>query len=334
MSCLTGLSKLERCCMSGKQLYIGVDLGGTNIAAGVVDEKHKVIARDKKKTKADKGEEQVVERIAKCVREAVSNAELKLADIGGVGIGAPGAVDIKSGVVMNAVNLRWTDYPLAKALRDELDGVPVTLDNDVNVGAWGEYVAGAARDHQDMFGIFVGTGIGGGVVLNGDLYHGHFNTAGEIGHTVLHADAPLGNRTLENRASRTAVGSSLKALILANQDSALSEITDGNLDAIRSGALSKAVEQKDELTLKVLGVSAHYVGVAIANTITLLSLPCAVVGGGLVEALGDVYVDLVRQSFNDHVFPPILKKCAIVASTLGDDAGVVGAADLARTRLG
>lgn len=319
--------------MSKDALFVGVDLGGTNVTAGVVDASHQVVAREKKKTKAERGEEQVVQRIAKCVRAAIDAAGCKLDEIGGVCIGAPGAIDQNKGEVINAVNLRWNDYPLAQILSDELKR-PVTLDNDVNVGTWGEHVAGAGKEFNDMLGIFVGTGIGGGLVLGGKLYHGFHHTAGEIGHTVLNADAPLGYRTLEKRASRTAVANTLKALVLANYESALPELTDGDLDTIRSGVLRDAVGAGDALTIEVLRQSAYYVGVAIANTLTLLSLPCAVVGGGLTEAVGEPYLEWVTDAFRKHVFPKTLQSCTIAASTLGDDAGVVGAAALARERLG
>ena len=318
---------------SDNRLFIGVDLGGTNVAAGACDAKNKVVVRDKKKTKADEGTKSVIERICKLVRDVAEQAGKKLEEIGGVGIGAPGAVDMNKGVVINAVNLRWTNFPLAEALKDELK-IPVTVDNDVNVGAWGEHVAGAAKDYKDLLGVFVGTGIGGGLVINGELYHGHFFTAGEIGHTILFGDSPLGMRTLENRASRTAMANTLKQLILSNHESEITKLTDGNLDAIRSGVLSKALKAEDPLAMKIIKLSARYVGIAIANTLTLLSLPCAVVGGGAMEALGDSYLKWVRESFEEHVFPAKLKSAKILASKLGDDAGVVGAAHLARIRLG
>jgi len=314
------------------KLFVGVDLGGTNISAGACDVKNKLIAREKKKTKAEEGGPAVIDRIVKTIQEALAIGGLKLGDIGGVGIGAPGAVDINKGTVINAVNLRWKDFPLAAALKEKLK-VPVTLDNDVNVGTWGEHVAGAAKDFDDLLGIFVGTGIGGGLILGGKLFHGHYFTAGEIGHTILFSDAPRGLRTLENRASRTAVVNQLKQLILSNHASEVPKLVDGNLDEIRSSVLAKAIKDGDELTIEVVKQSARYVGIAIANTITMLSLPCAVVGGGAMEALGDPYLKWIRQSFEEHVFPEKLRSAKILQSSLGDDAGVVGAAHLARLRL-
>ncbi|MFP4145011.1 MAG: ROK family protein [Phycisphaeraceae bacterium] len=313
----------------GKSLYVGIDLGGTNIQAGVMGPDQSVLARHKTKTKADKGTEAVLDRIAKAVTDLLDEADLSASDVGGLGIGAPGAIDVASGVVLNAVNLRWRDVELAKELGRRLD-LPVTVDNDVNVGTWGEQQLGAGRDFDDVMGVFVGTGIGAGIVLDGRLYHGHFRTAGEIGHTVLSADAPLGRRTLEDLASRTAIVRQLTQLIRSNHPSCLPELVEGDLRKIRSRVLAEAVRQKDALTLEVIEQAAKYVGTAIANAVTLLSLPCVVLGGGLTEALGRTWVDLVRTAFSEHVFPWELRECTIVPSELEDDAGVLGAALLAR----
>lgn len=315
-----------------KRPYVGVDLGGTNIQAGVVDHNHKVLGTKKVKTGADDGAEAVVDRLARTIEKAIDKANLKKSDVGGVCVGAPGTVDIKKGVVVNATNLRWNDFPLVEALTKQVD-LPVTLDNDVNVGTWGEYRVGAAKEFKDVLGIFVGTGIGGGLVLNGELYHGHYFTAGEIGHTVLMPDGPIGRRSLENLASRTNAVNLLINLIRANNPSEVTDITGGDLTDIRSKVLAEAVQRKDALTLQVMRDAAHYVGTSIANTVTLLSLPCVVIGGGLTEAMGEPWMKWVRESFEKLVFPPELRRCKVVAASLGDDAGLVGAALLARDRL-
>lgn len=318
---------------SNAKHVIGVDLGGTNIQVGVVNEKNQIVARSKSKTHAEKGSDSVIERIVKTVQDAIDESKLKPAQIAGLGIGAPGTVNVKKGIVQTAVNLRWNNFPLCKHLTKHLK-MPVTLDNDVNVGTWGEFVAGAAKTRQgDLLGIFVGTGIGGGLVLNGQLYAGDFGTAGEIGHVVLHANGTLGRRTLENAASRTNIVRLITDLIRANHPSSIGKATDDDLDNIRSKALAEALSKKDPLTTEVVKQAATYVGIAIANTVTLLSLSNVVVGGGMVEAAGNTFVDWVRESFEANVFPPDLKKCNIMASKLGDDAGVIGAADLARQRL-
>lgn len=317
--------------MAKQEYFIGIDLGGTNIQCGVLNGKNKIVARDDTKTKAEQGHEAVIGRVAKLVTKVVDQASLKMQEVACIGIGAPGTID-KKGVVLTAVNLRWNDVALAKKLSDEL-AIPVVVDNDVNVGAWGEYQAGAGKGHGNQFAIFIGTGIGGGLILDGQLYHGPGLTAGEIGHTVVDADAPLGRRTLENLASRTSMVNQLVQLMNANHPSVLTEITEGDYSKIRSKVLAQAWHQKDALTRQILGAAAKYIGIAIANTVTLLSVQTIVVGGGVVEALGEPWVDEIRQAFRTHVFPVELQDSRILASTLGDDAGIVGAALLARARL-
>ncbi len=312
--------------------YVGIDLGGTNIQAGVLDAKGKLLKTNKTKTKAESGSDSVVKRIADLTRDLLADAGVELKQIGGLGIGAPGAVNHKTGLVINAVNLRWNNYPLADALKKEL-GVPVVVDNDVNVGAWGEYKAGAGKGHDDMMAVFVGTGIGGGFVLNGELYHGSLLTAGEIGHTVIRGDAPLGQRTLENLGSRANIVNQLQQLIQSNHKSVISDMTDGDMSKVKSRILADAFSQGDPLTRQVIGQAGHYLGVTVANVVTLLSLPCVVVGGGLTEALQDNWIALIREVYEKYVFPQELSACKIVASELGDDAGIMGAALLAKQRL-
>lgn len=311
---------------------VGVDLGGTNIQAGVISADHEVVGRAKNKTRANEGSQVVIDRLAETIDEAIKESGVHRDRIGGVCVGAPGVVDVDKGMVRTAVNLRWNHFPLATKLQGKVK-LSVTLDNDVNVGTWGEYVAGAARGQSELLGVFIGTGIGGGLILRGELYNGHFGTAGEIGHVILHADGTLGRRTLENCASRTSIVRLLEDLIRSNHASSLAKPGDVSLGKVRSKAIAQALHDKDPLTTEVVKQAAAYTGIAIANTVTLLGLPCVVVGGGLVEAAGKPYVDWVRETFKAHAFPEALRKCEIVASKLGDDAGVIGAADLARRRL-
>lgn len=319
---------------SDNRVYIGVDLGGTNIQTGVLDKNGAVLGRDKTKTKAEVGAAGVIDRIVKCVGKAMSEAGVEINQVAGLGIGAPGTINFDKGIVEYAINLGWRNVRLADELSNLLSGVPVFLENDVNVGTWGEYTAGAARGYSDVFGIFVGTGIGGGLVLGGKLYHGHFGSAGEIGYTTMLPSSPPGRRTLENVASRTTVANLLAELVRAHHPSVIRDLVGDDLTEIRSKVLAQALEKGDPLTIQILRSAADYVGIAIANTVTLLSLPCVVLGGGLNEALGKTFVKWVRESFDDHVYPPYLKKCEIVVSKLGDDAGIVGAGMLAKDHVG
>jgi len=315
-------------------LYFGIDLGGTNIQAAIYDvEKKEIVIRDGTKTKAKDGADAVLGRIEKVCKKLLDKADLKAGDISGLGIGAPGAIDFDLGQVLDAPNLGWVDFPLRDKLSEKFP-FPVTIDNDVNVGAWGEYKAGAGRGFDEQMSIFVGTGVGAGLVINGALYSGMLHTAGEIGHTVVGGRGTLGHRTVEDLASRSSMVRRLRHMIEYNHPSIVPELVDGDLSKIRSKVMAQAQEAGDPLTLEIIADAARYVGMAIANTVTLLSLPCVVVGGGATEALGKPWMKQIRTSFEQHVFPDKLKGIKIVASELEDNSGPVGAALLAADRLG
>jgi glucokinase len=317
---------------SDKKPVAGVDLGGTNMQIAIVDRDDKILARAKRKTKPDEGRDAVVQRIADAVEEAATGAKLKMSDLAAIGIGAPGAVDPKDGVVLEAVNLRWNDVNLADLLKKRT-GLTTFVDNDVNVAVYGENQLGAGEKSSDLLGVWIGTGIGGGLILNGALYYGTFLTAGEIGHTVLFPGNPPGSRSLENNCSRTAIADRLARLIRANRKSAITSLVDGDLTQIKSGVIAKAYEKEDPLTMEVIDNAADMIGIAIANCVTLLSLGRVVLGGGLTEAIGAPLVERVRKAARQYVFPEKARNVKIVGTKLLDDAGAVGAALIAFDRM-
>ena len=315
-----------------QEFFLGVDLGGTNMSVGLIDHTNEVLGRRKKRTRAFEGGDRVLERIVKMSRAVVAKQGFEMKDVRGLGIGGPGAIDIEKGVVLNAPNLGWNQFNVKTALSEPL-GIPVTVDNDVNVAVYGEKVVGAAVAYDDVLGIWTGTGVGGALVLNGKLYYGAFLTAGEIGHTLLHPGAAWGRRTLENCASRTNIVRLIIELIKANNPSKITEMVEGDYDRVRSKVIAKAVAAKDEVACRVVRDAAHFAGIAAANMVTVLSLPCVVLGGGLATELGDTWADWVRESFHQYVFPAKLQSIEIVPTKLGDDAGIVGAAIIARERM-
>jgi glucokinase len=253
-----------------------------------------------------------------------------------VGIGAPGAIDPTRGVVLEAVNLRWDDVPLADLLTRRLK-VKTYLDNDVNAAVYGENRLGAGKNAKNLLGVWLGTGIGGGLILNGELYYGHFWTAGEIGHTILFPNMPRGVRSLEQHCSRTAIVDRLARLIRANHKSKVTGEVGDDYDKIKSRTLARhyrEAEREDKLVVEVVDAAADLLGQAIGNVVTLLSLPRVVLGGGLTEALGPVFVERVEQVVREVAFPDACKKVAVVESTLEDAAGVLGAAMIAMDRAG
>jgi glucokinase len=320
------------------QVVVGVDLGGTNMQIGVVDGEGKIIGRCKRKTKAHEGRDTVIKRLVEGVWRAMDDAKTTRERLFGVGVGAPSAVDFDRGVVIKAGNLGWEDLALRDILMRELGaretGVRVALDNDVNVAAWGEAQLGAARGRTNMLAVWVGTGVGAGLVLDGRLWRGPRHTAGEIGHVVLFPGGQPGFMTVEDICSRTGIVNAIRRLLPMHPESVLHRLLAEKADetgSIGSSTIARAYEKDDELARKVVDKSAEFLGVAIANIVTMLSIDCVVLGGGVTEALGEPFVARVRRSFDRTVFPSVLRKTDIVASSLNDDAGVLGAAMLVCT---
>ncbi|MFN0010955.1 MAG: ROK family protein [Phycisphaerales bacterium] len=310
---------------------IGIDLGGTNMQIGAVTADFKIAGRSKKKTRATEGLAKVIERICDGVQEACGEAGIKVKDCGALGIGAPGAIEPHNGVVLMAPNLRWTDVPLAAILRKKL-GIPVVVDNDVNVAVLGEHRLGAGKGVSDMMGLWLGTGVGGGFIFNGQLYYGANFTAGEVGHTMLFPHNPPGSRKVEDNCSRTAVVDRILRLI-RNNKSIIPELADNNLAEVRAKTVSMAYARKDKVTVDVINNVAELLGIVCATYVTALSLPMVVLGGGLAEAMGEALAKPVREHTRRLVFPESLRNVQIVCTRLEADAGLLGAAIMAHELL-
>jgi glucokinase len=320
---------------SNKTDYIvGVDLGGTKVLAGVFKNSLECIGTSKVSTKAQRGVDKVIERIARCVQDAIDEADLSMKQIGGIGIGAPGAVDFGSGTVIFAPNLEgWKDVPLKKELEKQL-GVPVFVENDANISVLGVHVAELKAKPKHVVGIFVGTGIGGGLILNGELFSGANHTAGEIGHMVVDVNGPkcgCGNKgCFEALASRTAIFQQIKAGVKDGQKTLLTEMLGDDLSDLRSGDLRKAIRRGDKFVDRVVESAAEYIGIATANLVNILGPEVVVLGGGVIEALADEMMSVIVETANDYAMPGTMKDVDIIASKLGDNAGITGAAVLAR----
>jgi len=314
-----------------------VDLGGTKILAGVFTSSLECTATAKLSTKSQRGVDEVIDRIARCAQDAVDEADLSMKQVAGIGIGAPGAVNFSDGTVIFAPNLEgWRDVPLKKALEKKLD-VPVFVENDCNISALGVHVAELKGKPRSMIGIFVGTGIGGGIIINGELYSGFCHTAGEIGHMVLDISGPkcgCGNKgCFEALASRTAIFQQIKNGIKDGQKTMLTEMLGEDLDDLRSGDLRKAIRRGDKFVDRVIEEAAEYIGIATANLANILNPEVIVLGGGVLEALADEMMSVIVETAKDYAMPGVLKGVEIVASKLGDNAGITGGAVLARREV-
>lgn len=324
---------------------IGIDVGGTKVLAGVVDADWQILGLAKKATKGEAGVEAVVERIAKVARDAAKEAGLALTDLAGICSAAPGALNPEEGMVRHAPNLPgWEDIPFAKLLSDALSGVPVFIENDGNLGTLGEHALGAAAGYRDVVGYWVGTGLGGGLILDGKLWQGAHKTAAEIGHTTVLADGPVcgcGRRgCLESVASRTALERDIWAGIRAGRASIVQEILEregrGRLTSGRltSGVLAEAYGQGDPLVCEVIGRMQYYLGLSVASAINFIDPEVVVVGGGVAEAMGEAYLEPIRRvAYQYTMNKRDARSIQIVGTKLGDSAVLLGAAVHARQRL-
>ena len=310
-------------------LTIGVDVGGTKIAAGVVDEEGNLVATVRRLTPQTDAAG-VVHTISDAVAELRGQHE-----VFAVGIGAAGFIDSARANVLFAPNLAWHDVPLRREV-ERLVQLPTVVENDANAAAWGEFRFGTGVDVDDMLLITLGTGVGGGLVTEGSLYRGGFGVAAEIGHLRIVPDGHLcgcGNRgCLEQYASGTALVREAKEMALANSPAAgaIVELAGGNPDEITGPLLTEAAIAGDGLAVKLLGRVGRWLGKGIASLAAVLDPSMVVLGGG-VSGAGSLLLDpalaAFRQSLTGRRYRPEL---TLALATLGNTAGLIGAADLAR----
>jgi glucokinase len=313
--------------------WVGFDLGGTKMYAVVFDQDFKPVGRARKKTKGNEGQKAGLERIVLTIQEALQEAGLTKDNIAGIGIGCPGPLDLKKGILLEAANLGWKDVPVRETLANAF-GCKVVVANDVDSGVYGEYRFGAGKNAHCVVGIFPGTGVGGGCVFRGQLIQGANCTAMEVGHIPLTNDGPIdgaGNvGTLESLASRLAIATAAAAAAYRGQAPHLMEIAGADVEKIRSGVLAKSVQAGDESVAVIVRHAAGYLSQAIVTLILLLAPEVIVLGGGLVEAMPDLFLETVRKKTAKRILPAFRDTYRIVPAALGDDAGVMGAAAWAR----
>lgn len=319
-------------------LMVGIDLGGTSMTAVALDGRGRILASRKRSTCPDLGPEGVTRRIAATVHRLLKDLGRNSKRVQGIGIGAPGTVDPEEGVVLYAPNLGWQDHPLAKML-SRLLRLPVTLDNDVNAGAVGEHALGSGQGAGNLVAIFVGTGIGGGIILNNRLYHGSHGGAGEVGHIKVLADGPLcgcGRKgCAEGLASRTAMERDMRKAVDSGRASLVPDIMARmGRERMTSRVIQEALREGDPLMREILQRAQRCLGLLVASLVNLLDPDCVVIGGGIADRLKDEFLEPIRETAARHILrAPHLEPVRIVPSRLGDHAGSVGAAVIAWQRL-
>ncbi|MCG8571551.1 MAG: ROK family protein [Spirochaetes bacterium] len=310
--------------------YGGIDLGGTKIYSIVIDEKGNVLSRAKIKTGGKKDFKEVLNKIFDCFNEAVEKSSVNLNDILSIGMAVPSAVDITRGLLKHAPNLDWENVEIAKYFIEKYQK-PFYLDNDVNMGTFGEYCFSKVINYQSIYGIFVGTGIGGGYIVNGEIVHGKNFTAGEFGHMIIELGGQkcnCGNKgCLEAIAGKVGIIHYLKRQVdKKGKSTELDNISPDWRTTIGSSALKKAYNRKDKLVTKAIHRSANAIGIAAANLVNVIGVEAMILGGGVIEELGDVYLPIIRKTMAECSIADGAAGVEVVPSHLGDDAVALGAA--------
>jgi glucokinase len=317
-----------------KQCWIGFDLGGTKMMGAVYNDALECLGRKRRKTRARDGAKAGMKRIVETIETACSEAGISTKEIQGIGLGIPGLLDLDNGTILDAPNLGWENVPIRKELESAFN-TPVTIANDVDAGVFGEYYHGAAVHARCVVGLFPGTGIGGGCIYEGKIIRGRRNSCMEIGHVQVMPNGPLcgcGKRgCLEAVASRLAIAAEAAKAVFRGEAPHLLEIAGPNLTAIRSGALAAAISAGDKAVEAIVRDAAKWIGVAAANAINLLAPDVIVLGGGLVEAMPEIFAEAVEETSRERVMPAYRDTYSIAVARLGDDAAVIGAAAWAKS---
>jgi glucokinase len=315
-----------------KKYAIGIDLGGTKIFTALLDRDCQIISTLKEKTKVEEGKGYFFKTIEECVKTVIDEAEIGWAEIVGLGIGCPGIINEKDGVVISSPNIPFLkNMPLRSELIQAL-GLDVVIENDVNTGLYGEQQFGAAVGYSNVVGIFIGTGIGGGFIFNKELYRGARGSAGEVGHMLIDPLGPLcgcGKRgCLEAMAGRLAIASEAATLAAKQHAPRLFEEVQTDLLKIKSGVLAKVIKAGDRSIEELVRRKARLVGIAMANIVNLVDPDLIVLGGGMVEALPEIIVKEATQSMREHAMSAMVKNVKVAKAKLKDFAIVMGAAKL------
>lgn len=314
-----------------KKYYLGVDIGGTKISAGLVDKGGRIVSVKKTSTPANGAASQIYSQVRKVISELLRNRGVAAGELFGIGVGVPGIVKPNHRDILRTPNVRLSRYPLAANLKKAFCA-KILLGNDVNLGLLGEKWAGAAKGVENVIGIFPGTGVGGAIIIGGKLIYGAQGGAGELGHMILDLNSLKKSAgisgSLEALAGRRAIEREIRGRIRKGARSVIPRLQGKGLATIKSGVLAEALKRKDGLTAKVIHEVCEALGKACISLRHVLNPEMIVLGGGLIEACGKYMLPRIRKISNSDPFFKGIDRCAIEQSVLGDDAIILGAVAL------
>ncbi len=311
--------------------YIGIDLGGTNIAVGVVDENYNIVGRAKRKTVVTDNPIRIIDDMTEAAKEAVLNAGLTIKDIKSCGVGSPGSADCINGIIYDAYNLNVKKLNFKELIEERLN-VPTFVGNDANAGALGEMLAGAGKGSNNFVIITLGTGVGGGVIMNGKMLVGHNFAGGELGHTsLIYGGVPCScgrKGCWEAYASATALISQTKQKMQENPDSAMWKIAGNSLDKVNGITAFDAMRKGDKAGKEVVDQYIKYIAAGVTNIINIFQPQILTIGGG-VSKEGDTLIKPIVEIVSKEVYSSGAGEATkINVAQLGNDAGIIGAAFL------
>jgi len=309
--------------------WVGFDLGGTKMMAAVFSPDFRPLGRRRRKTKGAEGAKAGLDRIVESIRDALEEGQMAGQRLAGIGVGCPGQIDLEKGIVIDAANLGWRNFQIREALEQEFK-CPAVILNDVDAGVYGEYRFGAGKGARCLVGVFPGTGIGGGCIYEGKVLRGKNISCFEIGHVQINPNGlPCGCGRigcLETEASRLAIAAAAAMAAYRGEAPHLLAAAGTDLANIRSGVLAEAIQAGDAVIERIVERAARLIGWAVGDVVNLLAPDVVVLGGGLVEAMPELFVEEVEQAARERAAPPFSKNFKVAAAKLGDDAVVRGAA--------
>ena len=323
--------------MSKRRVYAGIDIGGTKMMCAVF-EKNTIIGRYKQNTNVSEGRDAMVKRLEKTVEKALEDAEVPPKELLGIGVGCPGPLDKSTGTIVDAANLGFDELPVKETLVKAFS-VPVVVENDVSVGTYGEFKEGAAQGYRHVLGVFPGTGLGGGIIIDGRLYTGASGNAGEIGHMIMQLDGPLCGcgqyGCYEALASKTALAKDAVTMTFVGKAPDTFQAAGTDFSNFKSKIFKKGfLKDGDETVARIVRRGARFLGIGMGNLVNIFNPERIVLGGGLVEKLGKPYIEIAEAAMRETAMPTLLEDVTVAEALLGDDAIVIGAAALIRDEEG
>lgn len=315
--------------------YVGIDLGGTNIVAGVVDENYNIISKASTKTNCPRPEKEIADDMAKMALQAVKNANLEISDIEWIGIGTPGIANSATGIIERANNLGFVSTPMVKYIKETIDK-PVFIENDANAAAYGEFVAGAAKEARNAICVTLGTGVGAGIIIDGKIYSGSNYAGAEIGHTVIEVDGAecsCGRKgCFEAYSSATGLIRMSKEAMEKNPDSIMNKMAQEKGGKVTARTSFDAMRAGDKSAKEVVDKYIKYLAAGITNTINIFQPDILCIGGGVCNEGDPLLLPVKALVENEDFAKNSEKRTEIVIAKLGNDAGIIGAAFLGNAK--